>query len=49
MPQDGLSRLLVPLGPPVAVAFLVVTAISFYEVVMRYVFNAPTQWVHERR
>jgi len=47
VPQDGLSRLLVPLGPPVAVAFLVVTAISFYEVVMRYVFNAPTQWVHE--
>lgn len=46
-PQDGLSRYLVPLGRPVSVGFLAVTAFTFYEVVMRYAFNAPTGWVHE--
>lgn len=29
------------------ILFAVVVCISFYEVVMRYVFNAPTSWVHE--
>jgi C4-dicarboxylate transporter, DctQ subunit len=47
VPQDPLSRLLIPLGRPVAVAFLLVTAFTFFEVVMRYVFNRPTIWVHE--
>ena len=47
IPQDALSRLLMPLGPPVAIAFLLITAFTFYEVVMRYIFNAPTIWVHE--
>jgi C4-dicarboxylate transporter, DctQ subunit len=47
VPQDPLSRLLVPLGRPLGIAFLLVTAFTFFEVVMRYVFNAPTVWVHE--
>jgi C4-dicarboxylate transporter, DctQ subunit len=47
VPQDPLSRLLIPLGRPVAVAFLLVTAFTFFEVVMRYAFNRPTIWVHE--
>jgi TRAP-type C4-dicarboxylate transport system permease small subunit len=47
VPQDPLSRWLVPLGRPVSIAFLLITAFSFFEVVMRYVFNAPTIWVHE--
>ena len=47
VPQDPLSTWLAPLGRPVSIAFLVVTAITFYEVVMRYVFDAPTSWVHE--
>ena len=47
VPQDPLSRLLVPLGWPVGIAFLFVTAFTFFEVVMRYIFNAPTMWVHE--
>lgn len=47
VPQDPLSAALMPLAPIFAVAFLLVTAFSFYEVVMRYVFNAPTIWVHE--
>ena len=46
-PQDGLSGILIPLGPPIAIGFLLITAFTFYEVVMRYVFNAPTIWVHE--
>jgi C4-dicarboxylate transporter DctQ subunit len=47
VPQDALSRLLVPLGRPVGIAFLLVTVFTFFEVVMRYAFNAPTTWVHE--
>ncbi|MCQ8782395.1 TRAP transporter small permease subunit [Mangrovibrevibacter kandeliae] len=47
VPQDPLSALLLPLGRPFAVAFLLIVAFSFYEVVMRYVFDAPTIWVHE--
>jgi C4-dicarboxylate transporter, DctQ subunit len=46
-PQDPLSRFVIPLGPPIAAAFLFITAFTFFEVVMRYVFNAPTIWVHE--
>lgn len=46
-PQDPLSAWLVPLGRLVAIAFLLVTVFTFFEVVMRYAFNAPTQWVHE--
>lgn len=46
-PQDPLSRLLTPLGFIFGIAFLFITIFSFYEVVMRYVFNAPTIWVHE--
>lgn len=47
VPQDALSRLIVPLGWPVGIVFLFITAFTFFEVVMRYVFNAPTVWVHE--
>ena len=47
VPQDPLSRLILPLGLPFAFLFVLVTLFTFYEVVMRYVFNAPTSWVHE--
>lgn len=47
VPQDPLSAVLAPLGRPVSIVFLFVTAFTFYEVVMRYAFNAPTFWVHE--
>lgn len=47
IPQDPLSRLLTPLGLIFGIGFLLVTIFSFYEVVMRYVFDAPTIWVHE--
>ncbi|WP_375263349.1 TRAP transporter small permease subunit [Palleronia sp.] len=45
--QDPLSAALAPLGRVVAIGFLIVTFFTFYEVTMRYVFNAPTSWVHE--
>ncbi len=45
--QDPLSAWLVPLGRLVAIAFLLVTFFTFFEVVMRYAFDAPTRWVHE--
>lgn len=45
--QDPLSSLLLPLGWIFGAGFLLVTIFTFYEVVMRYVFNAPTIWVHE--
>ena len=47
IPQDPLSRFLIPLGPPFAIVFIFVTLFTFYEVTMRYLFNSPTMWVHE--
>ena len=41
------GRAVSALGSVFALAFLVVTAIILYEIVMRYAFNAPTIWVHE--
>jgi len=34
-------------GKAVSFLFLVVTGVIVYEVVARYIFNAPTQWVFE--
>ncbi|RFC62310.1 TRAP transporter small permease [Fulvimarina endophytica] len=47
VPQDALSKLITPLGLIFSILFLLVTAFTLYEVLMRYVFNAPTNWVHE--
>ncbi|MDO7641512.1 MAG: TRAP transporter small permease, partial [Reinekea forsetii] len=35
------------LGNFVSYAFMVSVAISFYEIISRYFFDAPTIWVHE--
>ncbi|HTS53263.1 MAG TPA: TRAP transporter small permease, partial [Burkholderiales bacterium] len=35
------------LGEATSLVFVVIVAISAYEVVMRYAFDAPTIWVHE--
>lgn len=45
--RDPISRLSHFLGEFLAPLFLVAVAISVYEVVARYLFNAPTVWVHE--
>jgi len=44
---DGLDRLFVKIGDWASVLFIFVVVIGFFEVVMRYVFNSPTIWVHE--
>lgn len=41
------GRVVDRLGIVFAVFFLISTAIILYEIVMRYVFDAPTIWVHE--
>jgi TRAP-type C4-dicarboxylate transport system permease small subunit len=46
-PKTGLDRAVDRLGNWICYLFLIGAAISFYEVVMRYVFDAPTIWVHE--
>ena len=47
MPHNGLDKAIVRIGNALSLLFLFTVAISFYEVVMRYVFNDPTTWVHE--
>lgn len=50
IPADGrsaLSRLITPLGALGSLLFLGVACIIVYEVVMRFVFRAPTMWVAE--
>ena len=44
---DRVTRMVDALGRAASYLFLVIVAITAYEVVMRYVFNAPTIWVHE--
>lgn len=43
----AIDRIFIRLGEIVSILFLVVVCISFFEVIMRYVFNSPTIWVHE--
>ena len=42
-----IDRLSVFIGESVAYFYLIAAAITVIEVVMRYVFNAPTVWAHE--
>ncbi len=46
-PSLVIDRIFVRAGHVVSILFLIVVLIAFYEVVMRYLFNAPTMWVHE--
>lgn len=41
-----MDRLALALGRPLSWLFVFATAISAYEVVMRYVFGVPSSWVH---
>lgn len=45
--QDRLGRLVDRAGEAVSYLFIATVAITAYEVFMRYLFNAPTIWVHE--
>ncbi|MEO9275111.1 TRAP transporter small permease subunit [Marinomonas sp. 5E14-1] len=46
-PRNALDRFIYKLGNILSLLFILTVAISFYEVLMRYIFNAPTIWVHE--
>ena len=41
------NRVVVGIGKKLSWIYAVIVVISFYEVLMRYVFNRPTVWVHE--
>ncbi|MFV0358254.1 TRAP transporter small permease subunit [Tropicimonas sp.] len=48
VPEAGeLGRIVVHLGIVFSVGILISAAILFFEVIMRYLFNAPTIWAHE--
>lgn len=42
-----LDKLIARLGSLLSLLFILIVFISFYEIFMRYLFNAPTIWVHE--
>lgn len=46
-PTDRLSAAIAVIGRYLCILFIVSTAVSVYEIVMRYLFNSPTIWVHE--
>ncbi|WP_428774538.1 TRAP transporter small permease subunit [Vibrio sp.] len=46
-PKNWLDRLIIKASNLLSWLFIFTVLISFYEVVMRYAFNAPTIWVHE--
>lgn len=45
--QERVTRLVDAVGEAASWLFVAIVTITAYEVVMRYVFNAPTIWVHE--
>ncbi|MFL1468070.1 TRAP transporter small permease subunit [Marinobacter sp. HN1S83] len=42
-----LDRAIVWLGKKLSLVFAAIVLVSFYEIIRRYVFDAPTLWVHE--
>ncbi len=46
-PSLAIDRFFIRAGHIVSILFFIVVCISFFEVIMRYVFNSPTMWVHE--
>ncbi|MBA5761474.1 TRAP transporter small permease subunit [Vibrio sp. 404] len=46
-PRNILDRAIIKISNLLSWLFIATAFISFYEVVMRYVFDAPTTWVHE--
>jgi TRAP-type C4-dicarboxylate transport system permease small subunit len=45
--HGAFGRLVIAIGEWTSYLFLVIVAITAYEVAMRYLLNAPTIWVHE--
>ena len=47
MPKNTLDKVIAKVSEVLSLLFAFTVIISFYEVVSRYVFDAPTIWVHE--
>jgi len=47
MPKNTLDKVVAKVSELLSLMFAFTVLISFYEVVSRYVFDAPTIWVHE--
>lgn len=47
MPKNTLDKLIAKISELFSLLFVFTVIISFYEVLSRYVFDAPTIWVHE--
>lgn len=45
--QTWLDKIIEKIGDYLSLIFLLIVVISFFEILMRYVFNSPTIWVHE--
>lgn len=45
--QTRLDKVIEWIGNKLSIIFLLIVAITFYEVFVRYLFNSPTIWVHE--
>lgn len=45
--QTFLDRIIEKIGEYLSLIFLFIVIISFFEILMRYLFNSPTSWVHE--
>ncbi|MBV1787690.1 TRAP transporter small permease subunit [Marinobacterium sp. D7] len=45
--RTRLDRCILQVGNLLSLLFVFTVAISFFEILMRYLFNAPTIWVHE--
>jgi TRAP-type mannitol/chloroaromatic compound transport system permease small subunit len=45
--RSAVTRAVLAIGNAASYLFLVIVAISAYEVLMRYAFDRPTVWVHE--
>lgn len=47
VPTNALDRVIIGIGRFVAYFYLLAAVIIVWEIVLRYVFNAPTLWAHE--
>ncbi|MFI8480093.1 TRAP transporter small permease subunit [Pseudomonas sp. NPDC078700] len=47
VPSNSLDRLIQRIGQAIAWLVFLAMLVSVYEVIMRYAFNAPTDWAHE--
>lgn len=47
MPEFWVDRSVRAIGEKTSLVFIAAVAFTFYEVILRYFFNAPTTWVHE--